>query len=140
MKRFFAFILIGAFLIPALGNVRAFAASKDVAVQTPAISPLSLNTAEINTHFKTILDTLTDLTKQTQDATDQLNLNGIDTTEAQTAIDATTADITKAKLTLATPKYGIKTAQIQIQDAKNDILSALSILKASLPTLNQLAQ
>ena len=83
MKKVLAFILISAFLSPvfsyaATASITAPKPTDTTLTQTTTVSPLTVETTDINTQLHTLLSTLTDLTKRTQNAADQLNLNGID--------------------------------------------------------------
>jgi len=111
-------------------------------VQTPAVAPLTLAPTDITGQLQLIYSRLSDLSIQTQTTIDQLSLTGIDTTNAQTAVDSSKIDLAKAKLTLETetPKYGPKLAESQLEDSRADILKSLAFLTASLPTLDQSGQ
>jgi len=130
MKKIIPFILIGAFLFPVLGHAAA------APQQNQAISPASMQITETDAGFHDVLAKLSDLAKRTQVAMDQLGANGIDTTDAQTALTAAKASLAKAKTTLAIPKYSAKTAETQILEGRASILQSLGLLKASLSTLN----
>ncbi len=143
MKRFLGSIAIGAFL--ALSAEQAFAATAPVVPikstdQTPIVSPMTFNSTDIDTQLHDILNRFTGLSVQTQTAIDQLSLNNIDTTQAQASLDTAKADISKAKATLALPKYSQKTVEDQLQAIRTDILQSLAYLKAGLPTLDQSGQ
>ena len=143
MKKILPFILIGAFLFPVFGHVFAATApldtskSTEVTVQTPDIAPLSVGTTDVNTQLHSILDRLNNFSIQTQTAIAELNVNGIDTTEAQSSLDGAKVALAKATLTLTDQNYSLKNAEEQIQTGKTDILQSLAVLKASLPALNQ---
>lgn len=158
MKKTLILVFIAAFLFPAFGH--AAAASTKAAVQTPAVeitditSPLlqgqtvTAKKVAVQTALSDIYNQLITLATQTQTAINQLNVNGIDTTEAQKEILAANVSLAKAKTditafnnlsgksSIATLKTSAAVAEASLTEAKTNILESLTALKATLPALD----
>ncbi len=159
MKKVSILILIAAFLFPLYGN-----AATAPAKQTPQVEGIDINSPSLQgqslaakktvvlTALNDIYSQLTKLSAQTQEATAQLNSNGIVSAEAQTALSAANTSLAKAKTDIATfnaiviparyssftldlLKNNANTAEISLSDAKQHLLDSLTALKASVANI-----
>src|ERR1700744_6453433 len=131
MKKAFSYITIAIFLlVPTLSH----------AASTPVVT--SATTAQQKTVQLALSDSytkLSTLSSRTQLAINQLNINGIDTSDAQDSLIAANANLDKAKVTIAafaaitlSPKVSfttnlntLKTAATTAEDSLNDAKSQL---------------
>lgn len=140
MKKVFSFILIAALVFPLFGHVSAAA--------TPAIptqSAVAPDQKALVTALKDIYTRLNTLSNQTQSAIDQLNTNGIVTTQSELDLVNANAALAKAKTTIdkiapqTSPdafKAAVTAAEGSLKEGRINILNALSDLKAVLPAFN----
>jgi hypothetical protein len=134
MKRYLPFILILSFLFPVLGHADSTAPAQN---STPTVAQI-----DIKLENKTLLGIYTrlnDLSSRTQLAINQLNANGIVTTQAQTSLIATNTSLAKAKIDIAA-KSPVNKIEKDLTEAKTNLLGCLTALKAALPTLDTSAQ
>ncbi|MEO5646350.1 MAG: hypothetical protein ABIO57_01100 [Candidatus Paceibacterota bacterium] len=168
MKKAYILILLTAFAFPSVGNaaisstsLQATTAVKASVIETTDInSPLlqgkSLGAKKIAVQaaLTDIYSQLTSLSMQTQIAINQLNANGIITTDAQIALIGANNSLIKSKnditafstitvsstrfssFTLDIMKSTTNTAEISLHEAKTHLLDSLAALKASLPALD----
>lgn len=146
--------------------VFAHAAATPTTPQTPVVDvtditnpalqgkPLTARKNAVQASLQDILTQLTTISNRTQVAVNQLTLNGLDTTKAQTDLLYTNASLTKAKIdieafsnvtispkaspsaTLDILKNSANTAENSLADTKKHLIDTLADLKDILPGLD----
>jgi hypothetical protein len=143
MNRVFSFILIPALLFPLFGQAFAAAAPATPSVQASVIT-IQPDQKTIIAALKDIYTRLNSLSSQTQVAINQLNGNGVVTDQAQADLISANTVLAKAKVAIdkLTPqtgpdtfKAGVIAAEASLKEGRTDILTSLSDLKATLPSL-----
>ncbi|HTH93126.1 MAG TPA: hypothetical protein VL576_01415 [Candidatus Paceibacterota bacterium] len=144
MKKVFPYILIVVLILPLFGTVSAAStAGASASAQVSSVtSTAPTDPKALLAALKDIYARLSGLSDQTQLTITQLGATGTNVTQATLDIVSANAALARAQtaITKLNPasdsfKYSVTTTEGFLKDARNGIVTTLSDLKASLPSI-----